>query len=73
MLQLLVQKTLSDWLKFFDSQSEASIPMVFEAITRNKTEHTFERVWKTGPENGVFLCVPFCLRSLGPFERCDML
>ena len=29
-----------------------------------------ERPWKTGPENGVFSWVPFCLRSLGPFERC---
>ena len=29
-----------------------------------------ERVLKTLLENGVFSCVPFCLRSLGPFERC---
>ena len=25
------------------------------------------------PENGVFSWVPFCLRSLGPFERCGSL
>jgi len=30
----------SDWLKLFDSQSEASFLMVFEANTHNKTEHT---------------------------------
>ena len=30
-----------------------------------------ERPRKTVPENGVFSWVPFCLRSLGPFERCE--
>ena len=24
------------------------------------------------PESGVFSCVPFCLRSLGQFARCNM-
>ena len=33
---------------------------------------TRERVWKTVSENGVFSCVPFCLRSLGHSERCDL-
>ena len=28
---------------------------------------------KTVAENGSFSCVPFCLRSLRPFERCVML
>ena len=31
-----------------------------------------ERVWKTVPENGVFSCVPFCLRSLGCFAKCEV-
>ena len=30
-----------------------------------------ERVWKSVPENGVFSCVPFCLRSLERSERCE--
>merc|ERR1712156_1200053 len=32
-----------------------------------------ERVWKTVPQNGVFSCVPFCLRSLGISARCGLL
>ena len=30
-------------------------------------------MWKGGivVENGVFSCVPSCLRGLGHFERCD--
>ena len=31
-----------------------------------------EKVLKTVPENGVFSSVPFCLRSLERFERCDL-
>ena len=34
-----------------------------------KWKTSCERVWKTVPENGVYSCVPFCLRSLGPFEK----
>ena len=45
--------------------------VVFWANTRNKTDHT---MWK-GIENCArkwcLFCVPFCLRSLGRFERCD--
>ena len=29
-----------------------------------------ERVWKIVPENGVFSCVAFCLRSFGRFASC---
>ena len=39
--------------------------------TKHITSH--ERSWKTGSENGIFACVLFCLRSLGPFERCEIL
>ena len=45
--------------------------MVFEATKRSTPES--EREWKTEPENGVFSCVPFCLRSLGRFARCVAL
>ena len=31
-----------------------------------------ERALKIMPENGVSSCVPFCLRSLGRFERCEV-
>ena len=30
------------------------------------------KVWKTVPENDVFSCVPFCLRSLGGFAKCGI-
>ena len=41
------------------------LPLATKRIT------PFERVLKTLLESGVFSCVPFCLRSLGPFERCE--
>ena len=62
---MLAQKTPSDWSKFFDSQSEASIQwslMLTPLTTKQNTP--CERVWKTVPENGVFSCVPFYLRAL---------
>ena len=31
-----------------------------------------ERALKAVPENGVESCVHFCLRSLGPLERCEV-
>ena len=57
-------------LRFFDSQSEASIQWFLKLPLATKWNTSCERVWKTVPENGVFSCVPFCLRSLGCFERC---
>ena len=30
-----------------------------------------ERAQQAGKENGVLHCVPFCLRLILPFERCD--
>ena len=42
----------------------------FELTLATKRITPCERAWKTVLENGVFSCVPFCLRSLGCFERC---
>ena len=50
----------SDWLS---NQGEGGI------LTLNKMDHNV----KGCAENGVFSCVPFCLRSLGPFERSGLL
>ena len=42
----------------------------FELTLATKRITPCERAWKTVLENGVFSCVPFCLRSLRRFERC---
>ena len=60
-------------MKFFDSQSEASIQWFLKVTPATKRSTPCERVWKAVPENGVLSCVPFCLRSLGRFARCDCL
>ena len=39
--------------------------MVFEANTRNKTEHTMLKGIKTVPVNGVFSCAPVFEVTLG--------
>ena len=70
LLRVLAQKTPSNSLKFFDSQSEASIQWFLKLTLATKRSTPCERVWKTVPENGVFSCVPFCLKSLGQFARC---
>ena len=44
----------------------------FELTLKTKRITPCKRVWKTVPENEVFSCTPFCLRSLGCFERCDV-
>ena len=72
LLRVLAQKTPSDWLKFFDSQSEAPIQWFLKLTLATKRITPCERAWKTVPENGVFSCVPFCLRSLGHFARSDL-
>ena len=43
----------------------------FELTLTTKRITSCEKAWKTLLENGVFSCVPFCLRSLGCFERYD--
>ena len=45
----------------------------FELTLATKRITPCERAWKTVLENGVFSCVPFCLRSLGRLERCVTL
>jgi len=59
--QVLAQKkTPSDWLKFFDSQSEASIQCFFTlTLTTFGPQHVKGRVWKTVIENGVFFWYNF--------------
>ena len=57
-------------MEFFDSLSEASIQWLLKLTLASKQSTPCERVWKTVPENGVFSCVPFGLRSLGRFARC---
>ena len=44
----------------------------FELPLATKLTTPCERVLETVLETGVFFCVPFCLRSLRHFERCDM-
>ena len=66
-------KTPSGWLKFFSGQLEASIQWFLKLTLATKQNTPCERVWKTVPENGVFSCVPFCLRSLWKFARCANL
>ena len=66
-------KTPSDWLKLFDSQSEASIQWILKLTPATKRITPCERVFKNVPENGVFSCVPFCLRSLRRFARCGVI
>ena len=60
----------SGWLKFFTGQSKASIQWFLKLTLATKQSTACETVWKTMPENGVFSCVPYCLRSLGGFARC---
>ena len=64
-----VKKPPSNWLKFVNSQSHACNLMFFKADTNNKMHQMTP--WKAWQENYLFLFVPFCLRSLGPFERCN--
>ena len=45
----------------------------FELTLATKRITPCERAGKIVIENGVFSCVPFCLRSLGCFERCDFV
>ena len=52
------------------SQWEASIWWFQKLTVGTKRTTPQERQWETVPENSVFSWVPFCLRSLGPFERC---
>ena len=63
---------LSGWLKFFTGQSEASIQWLLKLTLATKRSTPCERVWETVPWNGVFSCVPFCLRSLERFARCAL-
>ena len=53
------------------SQWEASIWWFQKLTVGTKRTTPQERSWKTRRETGVFCWVPFCSRSLGPFERCD--
>ena len=55
------------------SQWEASIWWFQKLTVRTKRTTPQERQWETVPENSVFSWVPFCLRSLGPFERCEII
>ena len=59
-------------MKFFDSQSEASIQWSLKLTLATKQNTPCERVWKTVPEDGVFSCVPFSLRLLGRLEICAL-
>ena len=52
------------------SQWEASIWWFQKLTVGTKRTTPQERQWETVPENSVFSWVPFCLRSLGPFDRC---
>ena len=63
-----LKKPPSDWLKLFDIR--CFYIQWFWKLTLTKRITSREREWKTVPENGVFYCVPFCLRSLRHFERC---
>ena len=46
----------------------------FQKLTVRTNQPTSqERAWNTSPENAVIFGVQFCLRSLGPFERCVLL
>ena len=65
LLQVVAHKTT-----FFGSQSEASNQWFLKLPLATKRSTPCEKVWKTVPENGVFSCVPFYLRSLGRF--CKM-
>ena len=68
-----VEKPLSHWLKFFNSQSETSISRFLELTRGTKWITSCERAWKTVPKNDVGVCVHFCLRPLVPLERCEYL
>ena len=70
LLRVLAPERPYGWLKFFGSQSEASIQWFFKLTLSTKQSTPSERVWKTVTENAVFSCVPFCFRSLGHFARC---
>ena len=71
LLRVLAQKT-TFWLVeiLWQTIIRSFYSMVFEVNTCNKTEHTMWKGWKTVPENGIFSCVPFCLRR---FARCAPL
>ena len=62
-----LEMEVSDWLLKNVSQ------WWFLKLTLRTKSHQSERVLKPVSENGVRTCVNFCLRSLGPLERCDFL
>ena len=50
-----LQKPPSDWLKFFNSLSEAPFLNGFWSHLYQNGSPPLERSWKTGPENNLFL------------------
>ena len=44
----------------------------FKLTLRTKLITPIERALKIVPKSGIRSCVHFCLRSLGPLERCDL-
>ena len=63
---------LTGWNSLTANQG-ASIQWFLKLTLATKRSTPCERVWKTVPENGVFSCVPFCLRSLRRFAKCVLV
>ena len=63
---------LTGWNSLTANQG-ASIQRFLKLALATKRSTPCQSVWKTVPENGVFSCVPFSLRSLWPFAKCDGL
>ena len=62
---------LTGWNSLTANQG-ASIQWFLKLTLATKRSTPCERVWKTVPENGVFSCVQFCLRSLGRLAKCNL-
>ena len=71
LLQVLAQKNIS-WLVgiLWQASIHYLATRLLKLTLATKRSTQCEREWKTVPENGVFSCVPFCLRSLRRFARC---
>ena len=74
LLRVVAQKTTFWLAEIFGQPTRSFYSMVFEVVFDaticNKMKHIMKGYGKIVPENDVFSCVPFCLRSLGRLKIC---
>ena len=71
MFRMLASKTTFWWVKILQQPTGSFYLVVFTSWRSNTKNHTTKKASKTEPKNVyAFYCVPVCLKSLGPLERC---